>query len=115
MPIHHQRSLLLHLWQGIKMRRLLQVNFLTLQWGKRPRRSLNKNLKHKKIRWCGNLPLHSKCRRIHRREVWRRRRLRTPMPLEKQQVMPAPCVVANCCHRCSFCCWDCGGLRICEE
>ncbi|RNC35142.1 c71 surface protein [Trypanosoma cruzi] len=47
--LRHQRNLLLHLWQGIKMRQLLQVNFLTLQWSKRPRSSLHKNVKHKKI------------------------------------------------------------------
>ncbi|PWV15904.1 putative trans-sialidase [Trypanosoma cruzi] len=27
----------------------------------------------------------------------------------------APCVRAEWCHRCFFCCWDCGGLRHCEE
>ncbi|EKF32243.1 surface protease GP63, putative, partial [Trypanosoma cruzi marinkellei] len=36
-----------------------------------------------KIQRWGNPPPHSNCRRIHRREVSRRRWLRTPMPLEE--------------------------------
>ncbi|RNC33925.1 exo-alpha-sialidase/regulator of sigma E protease [Trypanosoma cruzi] len=100
--------------KNLMPKRPLQAKLLKLQWFKRPCSSLNKDVKHKKIRWWGNLPLHKNCRRIHRREVWRRRQFRAPMPLEKQQLMAAPCVRADCCHRCCFC-WDCGGLRLCEE